>query len=37
MTDSIRTDVSTWRRLAPTARNRAISRVRWATMIEKVL
>ena len=28
---------STWRRLAPTARSIAISRMRWATMIEKVL
>ena len=27
----------TWRRLAPTARSRASSRSRWATMIENVL
>ena len=31
------TEPSTWRRLAPTARRRAISLVRWATRIEKVL
>ncbi len=31
------TDVRTWRRLAPIARSSAISRVRWATMIENVL
>ena len=35
--DSLRTEVITWRRLAPTARSRASSRSRWATMIEKVL
>ena len=28
---------STWRRLAPMARSRAVSRWRWATMIENVL
>ena len=37
MADSSSTDRSTWRRLAPTARSIAISRMRWATMIEKVL
>ena len=31
------TEPSTWPRLAPTARSRASSRVRWATRIEKVL
>ncbi len=31
------TDVSTCRRLAPSVRSRASSRVRWATMIENVL
>ena len=34
---SATTDPSTWRRLAPRARSSADSRVRWATMIEKVL
>ena len=28
---------STWRRLAPMARSSAVSRCRWATMIENVL
>ena len=36
-TDSNSTERSTWRRLAPMARSIAISRVRWATTIEKVL
>ena len=31
------TERITWRRLAPMARSIAISLVRWATMIEKVL
>ena len=31
------TDWKTWRRLAPTIRSSASSRVRWPTMIEKVL
>ncbi len=31
------TEVSTWRRVAPMARSRAISLARCATMIEKVL
>ncbi len=31
------TDRETCRRLAPTVRSNAISRVRWATSIEKVL
>src|SRR5579872_6148043 len=31
------TERKTWRRLAPTMRNRASSRVRWPTMIENVL
>ena len=31
------TDRATWRRLAPIARSRASSRLRWATRIEKVL
>ena len=35
--DSPRTEAITWRRLPPTARSRASSRSRWATMIEKVL
>ncbi len=35
--DSTRTERSTCRRLAPMARSIAISRERWATMIEKVL
>ena len=34
---SPRTDRNTWRRLAPSTRSRASSRVRWPTMIEKVL
>jgi hypothetical protein len=34
---SITTETSTWRREAPMARSRAAVRVRWATMIEKVL
>ncbi len=34
---SASTDVTRWRRLAPTARSRPSSRVRWATRIEKVL
>ena len=34
---STRTDPRTWRRLAPMARSRASSRVRWATRIENVL
>ncbi len=34
---STTTEVTTWRRDAPSARNRADSRVRWATRIEKVL
>ena len=37
MADSSSTERSTWRRLAPTARSMAISRMRWAMMIEKVL
>ena len=36
-TASTSTERMTWRRLAPMARSRAISRVRWATMIENVL
>jgi hypothetical protein len=35
--DSSMTELSTWRRLAPRQRSRASSRVRCATMIEKVL
>jgi hypothetical protein len=35
--DSASTEVSTWRRLAPRQRSRASSRVRWATMMAKVL
>ena len=35
--DSPSTDSRTWRPLAPIARSRAISRIRWATMIENVL
>ena len=34
---SPRTERKTWRRLAPTMRRSASSRVRWPTMIEKVL
>ncbi len=34
---SASTDPRIWRRLAPSARSRADSRARWATMIEKVL
>ena len=34
---STNTEHSTWRRLAPMARSMAMSRVRWATTIEKVL
>jgi hypothetical protein len=37
MADSSSTERSTWRRLAPTARSMAISRMRWAMVIEKVL
>ena len=37
ITDSSSTARSTCRRLAPTARSIAISRMRWAMMIEKVL
>ena len=37
MAASTSTDRNTWRRLAPTIRSRASSRVRWPTMIEKVL
>ena len=37
MADSNSTARSTCRRLAPTARSIAISRMRWAMMIEKVL
>ena len=37
MADSSSTERSTWRRLAPMARSIAISRMRWAMMIEKVL
>ena len=37
MAASISTERKTWRRLAPTIRSRASSRVRWPTMIEKVL
>ena len=33
----MRTERNTWRRLAPTMRSRASSRVRWPTMMEKVL
>ena len=36
-TASRSTEPSTWRRLAPMARSSAISCVRWATRIEKVL
>lgn len=34
---STSTAASTWRRLAPTARRRPFSRVRWATVMKKVL
>ena len=34
---SISTELSTWRREAPMALSSAISRPRWATMIENVL
>jgi hypothetical protein len=34
---SRRTDVRIWRRLAPSARNNAFSRVRWATVMKNVL
>ena len=34
---SASTERNSWRRLAPTTRRRASSRVRWPTMIEKVL
>ena len=37
MAASASTDRNTWRRLAPSTRSRASSRVRWPTMIEKVL
>ena len=37
MAASMSTDRNTCRRLAPTIRSRASSRVRWPTMIEKVL
>ena len=37
MAASARTEPNTWRRLAPTIRSRASSRVRWPTMIENVL
>ena len=37
MAASARTDRKTWRRLAPTMRSRASSRVRWPTMMENVL
>ncbi len=37
MVASNKTERNTWRRLAPTIRSRANSRVRWPTMIEKVL
>ena len=37
MNDSTSTEVITWRRLAPRQRSRASSRVRWATMMVKVL
>ena len=37
MAASTSTERNTWRRLAPTMRSRASSRVRWPTMIEKVL
>ena len=35
--DSVRTDRSTWRRLAPSARSSASSRERWATVMDRVL
>ena len=37
MAASARTERNTWRRLAPTTRSRANSRVRWPTVIENVL
>ena len=37
MAASPSTERNTWRRLAPTMRSRASSRVRWPTVIEKVL
>ena len=37
ITDSSNTEFITWRRLAPRQRSRASSRVRWATMMVKVL
>ena len=37
MRASSSTERKSWRRLAPTMRSRASSRVRWPTMIEKVL
>ena len=37
ITDSSSTEFITWRRLAPRQRSRASSRVRWATMMVKVL
>ena len=37
ITDSSSTELITWRRLAPRQRSRASSRVRWATMMVKVL
>ena len=37
MNASTSTDRVTWRREAPRARNRASSRVRWATSMENVL
>ncbi len=35
--DSVSTDRSTWRRLAPSARSSASSRERWATVMDSVL
>ena len=37
MAASVSTERNTWRRLAPTIRSRASSRVRWPTMMENVL
>ena len=37
MAASVSTERKTWRRLAPTTRNKASSRVRWPTVIENVL
>ena len=37
MAASPSTERKTWRRLAPTMRSSASSRVRWPTMMEKVL